>query len=216
MLRRRILHFFCKKSSILILVGMNLLGCAGTTTVQRQHHLLSEDSSTVSVYFLWPKEGLGGGWAAPIEINLDGENLLDLSVGQYTLLDIKPGKYEMVITSWTDGPKDMDVATNIPPPRVQTSRNFMLDLGEADSMYLLFSLEKIDYWDNLFKEFGEKIFNTTITIPLGEHVTMRFSNESKPQPGIGYTVKSVSRVTAIGIASNLEPVEGAQNSPLHK
>jgi len=110
----------------------------------------------------------------------------------------------------------MDAATNIPPPRVQTSRNFMLDLGEADSMYLLFSLEKIDYWDNLFKEFGEKIFNTTITIPLGEHVTMRLSNESKPQPGIGYTVKSVSRVTAIGIASNLEPVEGAQNSPLHK
>ena len=47
MVRRLIRHSFGNKFSIVALVGMSLLGCAGSTTVQRQHHLLMEKSPTV-------------------------------------------------------------------------------------------------------------------------------------------------------------------------
>lgn len=208
LLRRLILHLFCNKSSIVILVGMSLLGCAGSSTVQRQHHLLLENSLTVSVCFLRPKEGFMGVRGKPIGIDLDDENLLSLSVGQYTFLDLKPGKYDMVVTSWTVEAPDNAM--------VETSRKFVLDLAEAHSVYLLFTLEETNFWKMFKQSIAEQILNDTLKLQLGEHVTLQFSSESKPQPGIGYKVKSVSWETAIEVASKLEPVEGAQNSPLHK
>ena len=39
------LRVFSNKFLIVILLGMNVLGCAGSTTVQRQHHLLLKDTS---------------------------------------------------------------------------------------------------------------------------------------------------------------------------
>lgn len=152
----------------------------------------------------------------PIAIDLDGENLLSLSVGQYTFLNLKPGKYDMVVTSWTvEGPDNA---------MAETSRDFVLDLAEADSVHLLFTLEKIDFWgivgqklaeqaDALSHELAEQVFPDTITIPLGKYVSLKFTSGSKPQPGIGYTVESVRRETAREVASKLELVEGARNSP---
>lgn len=208
MLRRLILRLFSNKSSFVILVGMNLLGCAGSTTVQRQHHLLLEDSSKASVCFLRPKQGFMGVSGKPIGINLDGENLLDLSVGQYTFLDLKAGQYDMVVTSWTVEAPDNAMA--------ETSRYFVLDLAEGDSVYLLFTLEESNFWNRFKQSIAQQILNEPSELQIGEHVTLQLSSEHKPQPGIGYKVKSVSRKTAIEAASELEPVEGAQISPLRK
>ena len=213
------LHLFSNKLSFVILLGMNLVGCAGSTTVQRQHHLLMENSSKASVCFLRPKEGFMGVRGMSIGINLDGEDLLDLSIGQYTFLDLKPGEYDMMVTSWTvEGPNNA---------QAQTTRNFVLDLAEADSVYLLFTLEKIDFWEEL----SQKLANTvipkigdevdTITVPLGKHLSIRFISDnksqlSKPHSGRGYKVESVGREAASDVASKLEPVEGAKKSPPEK
>lgn len=163
----------------------------------------------------------------PIGIDLDGENLLSLSVGQYTFLDLKPGKYDMVVTSWTLESSDNAM--------VETSRYFVLDVAGADSVYLLFTLEKINFWEilghkvaegvrSVAQKASEQVFPDTLQLQIGKHVSVQLSShvepqlssESKPQPGIGYTVESVSRETAIEAASKLEPVEGAQKAPLHK
>ena len=206
MLRRRILHLFCSKSFIVILIGASLIGCTGTTTVQHQHHLLQEDTSTVTVYFLRPGQGFMGVRGKPIEIDLDGEELLNLSVGQYTVLDLKAGKYDMMVTSWTVQAPDNAMA--------KTSRNFSLDLAEGDSVYLLFTLEETNFW-NLFKQsIAQQILNDPPTLQLGNHVTLQFSPENEHQPDIGYKVTSVTRKAAIAVASELKPVEGAQLSPL--
>jgi len=143
----------------------------------------------------------------PIGIELDGEELLQLSVGHYTLLDLKPGIYDMVVTSWTvEGPKNS---------MAETSRKFVLDLEKADSVYLLFTLEESNFWNRFKQSIGEQISNDTLKLPLGEHMTVRFSSDSKPQAGIGYKVESVSRETAMEVASELERVEGSQPLPLH-
>lgn len=161
----------------------------------------------------------------PIGIDLDGENLLKLSIGQYTFLDLQRGEFDMVVTSWTvEGPDNA---------MAETSRDFHLDLAKTDSVYLLFTLEKIDFWeilgqkysemvDNAVDKLVESVFSDTITVPVGKYVSLQFSSERKRQllsqnkPGIGYTVESVSRQAAVEAASKLEPVEGAQHSPLHK
>jgi hypothetical protein len=223
-LRSPILNGCSSKFLFVIFLGMNVLGCAGTTTVLRQHHLLMEDSSAVCACFLRPREGFMGVRGMPIGIHLDGEDLLDLSIGQYTFLDLKAGEYDMVVTSST-----VEGSNNA---QVKTSRSFVLDLAGADTVYLLFTLEKIDFWEVLGQKIAERTDTltqdlarqlSTITIPVSKRVTLQFSDsqlqpssQSKVRPGIGYTVESVSREVAIEVASKLEPVEGAQNSPLHK
>lgn len=94
-------------------------------------------------------------------------------------------------------------------------------------MYLLFTLEKIDLWEELSQKLANTVIHKiadevdTITVPLGKHVSIRFisgnkSQLSKPPSGRGYKVESVSREAALDVASKLEPVEGAQKSPLEK
>ncbi len=229
MLRRLILLFFSNKSYIIILAGINLLGC-GSTSVLRQHHLLLEDSSAVSVYFLRPSEGFIGVRGKLIEVSIDNEKLIDLAVGDYTCLRVSPGEYDMNVTSWT-----VEAPNN---EMVQTSREFVLELVPADSVYLLFTCEDFDFWkafrENLAAQIDEEIDTfidkkfdamTTVNIPMGKFFgPLRFSlrserlrsSQREHQPGPGYTVESVSRQIAIELATELEPVEGAQNSPLHK
>jgi len=157
----------------------------------------------------------------PIGIQLDGEHLLDLSIGEYTFLDLQQGEYDMAVTSSTiEGPDNA---------MVETSRDFVLNVAEGDSVYLLFTLEQSNFWkmfnQNLADQYDaliDKTFNQldTINIHLGRHVAIRYTTPGTPQhpyhPGIGYKVESVSRETAIQVASTLAPVEGAQRSPLHK
>ena len=226
LLKRLILLLFSKKSFILILTGINLPGC-GSTSVLRQHHLLTQDSSAVSVYFLRPGQGFMGVRGKLMEVSIDGEKLMDIAVGDYTFLRLDPGKYDMTITSWTvEGPENK---------MAETSRDYILELEPADSVYLLFTLEDINFWeildqkfaeviDTLSRKIGEELDSATdITIHLGKHVSLQFSSASERQPsqvehqtGIGYKVESVSRETAIETTSELEPVEGALNLPLRK
>jgi hypothetical protein len=220
---RIILYIFGYMSFIAVLIVMSLSGCAIKTSVQRNHHLLQADSSKVSVGFLREK---GDRYAQQLEINLDGENLLNLSAGQYIFLSLKPGKYELEITNWTIEPGDSQ--------RFQTSRNFIVDLSEADSVYLLFTLEKKNFWEflgtSITKQVVEKLDEkidtlTTIKVPAGNNAPLEISLLSQPLTGPpennshygrGYRVEPISRDSAEMIASKLKPAEGAENAPLHK
>lgn len=179
------------------LIWITLSGCTGSsTTVQHQHHLLQEDSSSVCVYFIRTKET----FSDPIEIDLDGENLLTLSEGQYTSLNLKPGKYELVINSnKTEMVDSLFVTVNV-------SRNFIVDLKESDSIYLLFNKEKFDFWELLGKSIIDEISNPTINIPLGKHSSLQLQIGSKSYPGYGYTGKSIKRNNAVKEASKLKAV----------
>ena len=209
----------------IILFAMSFLGCAGSTAVQRQHHLLHSDSAKVSVCFLRLKENAMGMKGRPIEILIDNEKLLDLSVGEYTFLDIKPGKYNVMISGWAfDRTHYADI---------WASRNYILELGLEDSVFLLFTLEKVGFWsivgDRIANQVDMSVKNliedlTTFNIPLGKNLWLQFSasegsqnsTQVQYQNEYGTIVASVSREKAIEVASQLKPVEDAQNSPLLK
>jgi len=141
------------------------------------------------------------------------------------MLHLRRGKYGMKVTNTTlEGPDNAVV---------ETSRDFILDLAEQDSVYLLFTLEKSKVWDMFSQKFAEQAAASaqkigepfdTLTVPTGNHGSLSFvsvsssrlSSQDKHQPGIGYKVDSVSREAAMELASKLEPVEGAQKSPLHR
>jgi hypothetical protein len=161
---------------------------------------LMDDPSTASVYFLRPEQGFMGVRGKPVGIDLDGENLLDLSVGHYTCLRLKPGTYDMKVTSWT-----IEGENNA---MVETSRQFILDLTPADSVYLLFTLEKFDFWETLEQRLPEVFF--TGIVHIGEHLTLTFEPQATRRPGIGYQVEPVSRERALEAASKLTLVEDAQ------
>jgi hypothetical protein len=163
-----------------------------------------------------PKEGIMGVRGQPIEIVLDGERLLDLSIGQYTCLELTAGEYDMSVTSWTI---ERDA-------QVKTSRQFVLDVAAKDTAYLLFTLEKISYWDILGQRMSEKTRaladkvaheHDTTEVHLGKYVKMRFiakdnsgtTSMANTPPGIGYMVGSLSREAAMEAKSKLERVEGA-------
>ncbi|SRR5258705_7934046 len=205
------MHVFNYRSFIVVLFVVGLFGCAGTTTVFRNHHLLQKDSAMVQVGFLRPKKGFSGVYGKPVEINLDGEVLLNLSKGQYTFLELRPGKYDMVVTSTTiEGPKNMET---------KTSRYFVLDLAKADSVYLLFGIELHDFWQILIDKGAEEVRKTEINVSIAKQVILKaypFSNFGDSKPGYGCTVQSVNRKIAMAAASELEPVKGTQKLIIQK
>ena len=222
MLRHPIFYSFCNKSIIVIFVGMTLLGCAGTT-VQRQHHLLQEDSSMVSVYFLRPggaflSEGIG----TTIRIDLDGEELMKLAGGQYTFLRLRPGTFSMVVTSEKQEPKNdtrfVITANGLEKKdtsyfvTVELTRSFYMTLAPADSVYLIFKHEESGFLQRMSGELNQE----RSSVPLGERGTLVFPEQYRPYFGFGYTLVPITQDSAITVASALEPIEGAKNSPLHK
>jgi hypothetical protein len=139
-------------------------------------------------------------WAEPIDINLDGEDLLTLPEGKYTILDLKLGKYDMVITSWKKEEVDtVSVSVKVP-------RNYKLDLSKADSVYILFSREKFGFWESIGKQIEDDVFKSAIIIPLGEFDSLVLREDTRTFPGYGYTGKPVSRKKAVRLASELKPV----------
>jgi hypothetical protein len=159
----------------------------------------------------------------PFGIDLDGERLMELSKGQYTMLKLRAGKYDMVVTNTTvEGPTNsMGEAT----------RSFVLELRGTDAVYLMFKHEPTSFWGRFSDALGDQVKAgtqklvadaTTVTIPVGDRVTLKFYDsklqnptESEPRRGIGCVVESVTRGTAKDAAVELDPVEGAQDSPLH-
>lgn len=196
MSRRSLLNLLYFISTIMILPGMSLPGCSGSTSIQRHHHLLLEDSASVCVSFIRLKEFA----SEPIEILLDVEKLLDLSEGKYTVLKIKPGKYGVVINNSKWEKVDTQYVT------VNITRNFDVDLSKADSVYIVFNREKFDFWELVGKSFIDEIIPVIDTISIGEYFSIPTEAGTKTYPGYGYTGKSVTRKTAVKIASELEPV----------
>lgn len=87
--------------AMLFLTVVLVTGCVGTTKVQPNHPLMGATAESTRVYFIRPKTGFRGVADLPLTISLDGKKLLKLSKGQYTLLSLASGTFEMKVESYT-------------------------------------------------------------------------------------------------------------------
>jgi hypothetical protein len=91
-LRRPVYHVFYKQPALAILADVTLIGCAGSTTVQRQHHLLRGISSTVDVYFLRPSQGYMGVGGKADHNTARGRRTPELICGTLYVVEAQTGK----------------------------------------------------------------------------------------------------------------------------
>ena len=91
----------CLRWATVSLVVALVAGCAGTTKVEQSNPLIGAASETTRVYFIRPKSGFRGVADMALTISLDGKKLLKLSKGEYTLLSVASGTYEMKVASYT-------------------------------------------------------------------------------------------------------------------
>ena len=96
----RIYHHSFRWALLFLTVAL-VTGCAGTTKVQSNHPLMGATVESARVYFIRPKSGFGGVADMPLTISLDRKKLLKLSKGQYTLLSLASGDFEMKVDSYT-------------------------------------------------------------------------------------------------------------------
>ena len=92
-------HFF--RWAMVPLAVASVTGCVGTTKVEPSHPLMGATVESTRVYFIRPKSGFRGVTDLPLTISLEGKKLLALSKGQYTLLSLASGTYEMKVDSYT-------------------------------------------------------------------------------------------------------------------
>ncbi len=76
----------------LAVLALVFAGCAGTTTVNKEHPLyVSEpDANTVRVYFLRPIQGETGVFVRPISVLMMEEKVVSLARGDYCLVRMQP------------------------------------------------------------------------------------------------------------------------------
>ena len=91
----------CLRWATVPLVVALVAGCAGTTKVQPSHPLIGAAADSTRVYFIRPKSGFRGVADMALTISLDGKKLLKLSKGEYTLLSVASGTYQMKVASYT-------------------------------------------------------------------------------------------------------------------
>jgi len=85
------------------LVVTSVVGCVGKTSVEATHPLIAADAAgeNAKVYFLRPDPGFRGVMDMPVTISLGGTKLLKLAKGQYTLLPLASGTFEITVNSYT-------------------------------------------------------------------------------------------------------------------
>ena len=111
---------------------IGIAGCAGTTSVQRNHPALafSGASERTTVYFIRPDIGFRGVQNLPVTISIDGLELMKLAKGQYTMLHLSPAKLDLTAEGYTvEGP-------NNAMSRASFSMPLALSAGERH--YILF------------------------------------------------------------------------------
>jgi len=121
-------YYKCFRLTAASLVAAVVAGCVGTTKVAPSHPLLSATAESAKVYFLRPNSGFGGVMDMPLSISLDGKKLLSLSKGQYTLLSLASGTYEMKVHGYTVAGSAMTpVSIKVP-----------VTFSKAETQYLVF------------------------------------------------------------------------------
>ena len=110
----RISHKCFHWATVPLVVAL-VAGCAGTTKVEPGHPLMSATVESAKVYFIRPKSGFSGVADMPLTISLDGKKLLKLSKGEYTLLSLAGGTFEMKVASFTAVGGAMTSASTIAP-----------------------------------------------------------------------------------------------------
>jgi hypothetical protein len=109
---------------------------AASTAVNPKHPLLIDqtENAGVIVYFIRPDAGFRGVMGRAVSIRMDGEELLKLAKGEYTLVHMKPWTVDIVVKSSTvvmSGGMNAMIA-------VEESRPFTFAAGE---MYYVFVSE---------------------------------------------------------------------------
>lgn len=77
-----------------------VVGC-GTTAIQESHPLIgnSADGNVAKVYFIRPDSGFDGVKGNAFTISLDGQKLLTLAKGEYTLVNLKHYSGDVTVES---------------------------------------------------------------------------------------------------------------------
>jgi len=186
-------------AAALIAALTTLSACAGTTKVRSQHHLWSSEADAVPVYFLRPKHRFMGVTGKPISISVDGEKIAELAREQYTLLRLRPGRYEMSVTNWT-----VEGADN---RMVRVTTPYDVELFGPDPAYLVFVPEDKKIWEAIVNALGP------IVLEFGD--ALRFSiiiDFTRPPKGV--TVVAVNSDMARAMADDLTAVGPAFATPL--
>jgi len=123
-----------KEALRVVLAVTWLSGCAGTTSVRESHPLIASAGAVDSakVYFIRPDPGFRGVMNIPLAISFGGSEMLGLAKGQYTLLQLKPGRTEM----------KLDFHTVAGPSNTMTpvSTKTQLTFASGGTQYLVFEL----------------------------------------------------------------------------
>ncbi len=174
-----------------------MLGCAGTTRVHRRHHLWSDEPAAVSVDLLRPERRFMGVTGRPVSVDLEGEEAADLARGQYTLVRLLPGTYEMIVGNWTVvGPDNAMVRAKTP---------YEVELNGPDPAYLVFVPEDRSLWESFLDTAGE----VEIESVLGSPISVAYVELPR-----GFIVEAVDSETAMAIAADLDPIVEAREAPL--
>jgi hypothetical protein len=174
-----------------------VLGCTGTTRVHRQHHLWSDEQAAISIYLLRPEHRFMGVTGRPVSVDLEGEEIADLARGQYTLVRLVPGTYEMIVGNWTVvGPDNAMVRAKTP---------YEVGLTGPDPAYLVFVPEDRSLWESFLATAGWAEF----PVFPGLSISVEYL-----RPPRGFIVEAVDSETALAIAADLEPIGEAREAPL--
>jgi hypothetical protein len=91
---------------------------------------------------------------------------------------------------------------------VETTRSFILELATADSVYLLFTLEEINFWEMLEQDLPESYY--TGKVRINDFLWLEFVPQATRKPPIGYQVDSIDWQRVLELTADLEPVETAK------
>ena len=184
-------HFKLIVYAVMILLVTLMCGCS--TKIEANHPALREsfDNNSVALYVLRPKESFNGVRGLPYAIKLDGEKLLTIAKGEYTLVYIKPFSGEITVCYWS-----------------VTDRGTGYIIG-GESKNTMERHEKT----------GKFTFEAQRTYYLSfEEVQDGVSNPHIPRllyvPETGYAPRSLSFFEALRLSKKLKPVGAAIDNPI--
>lgn len=139
----------CLPAALLLAAALGVQGCSGTRVIDSNPRIVPESDSAALVYFIRPNPERYMGYPDnTITIYADGEELLDLVKGEYTLVSLRPGTVVLTVYSDTNwGPdflyKEMVRSRELELDPGQTYFIAMIPVdGEFRGVY--FNFESVD------------------------------------------------------------------------
>ena len=114
-------------------IATSIAGCTGTTSVQSTHPLIAAVAGEgARVYFIRPDPGFRGVMDLPVVISLGETELLKLAKGEYTLLPLASGTFQMKVEGYT--------VAGTPNTMTQVSTSTEVAFSKGETQYLVIEL----------------------------------------------------------------------------